>query len=326
MSPEHRMKTDCLSEFLSIVRDCADPEKTIYRGQTSDTWRVGPRLLRDPDDLDGERKLSGKDATRIEARLFNEFSDYLTAFRPDLVSVGGQLERPAQQWRQLALAQHYGVPTRFTDFTRSSLAALCFAVEEPAWKEHDSAVWLVEAPNRLRVWQVPQHATEGRKQEELTPVELSLLMLWFGEYEGKPKNENRQDKLWKACREVRNKFPKLKEPSQQKLVDVAFVPDHVDARMAAQGSLFMYELSYKRARLHALLGKKESTHKIVIPLKHRSTLRDQLHQAGVNRASLFPDLAGAATHLSWSVYKRKRGYTEMGRIARKVGTGTDEAG
>ena len=155
---EHRMKTGSLSEFLSIVNDCAEPEKTIYRGQISDTWRVGPRLLRDPADRGREQKLAGKDATAIEARLFDKFSDYLTAFRPDLVSVGGQLERPAQQWRQLALAQHYGVPTRFIDFTTSPLAALCFAVEGPAWedrerKEHDSAVWLVEAPNRLRVWQ-----------------------------------------------------------------------------------------------------------------------------------------------------------------------------
>jgi hypothetical protein len=202
-----------------------------------------------------------------------------------------------QEWRQLALAQHYGLPTRFLDFTTNMLVALFFAVEEPVacrktkngnWREQDSAVWCVEVPNRRKVWQV------WKKDND----EIWLPPLAFAEEGSDPPIDN--------------------------FVDKAFVPEHFDQRIRAQGSVFMCEPRGKKGdwTIHKRLRDKKKTVRretddepgdekdtrtlrIRIPKSAREALREQLDMVGINRANLFPDLASAASYLTWSIYQRK---------------------
>jgi hypothetical protein len=311
---ELTLETAKLADFLQIVEDWKKrydvEERAVYRGHTDFNWILIAKLFRDPDAKPENRSgdeplqveeqllrehLKMKEAHALEQKLFHDFSRYLYAYRPDLVCTvleeGKSSTRAIQEWRQLAIAQHYGLPTRFIDFTTNMLVALFFAVEEPVarrktmrgeMEEQDSAVWCIEVPNRLKVWEVWMKAG------------VWLSPLKFAE-EGS-------------------------DPPISNFVDTAFAPEHIDERIRAQGSVFMCEPRGKRHDwlLHVKLrektetvlssGEKKKTKvcRIRISKSVRDPLRDQLDLVGINRATLFPDLGSAAKYLEWAVYQRKR--------------------
>ena len=232
---EVTLKRNKLTDFLTVVEKWSDKwhigERAVYRGHTDFNWILIAKLFRDPhtkpencigdNPSDVEKQLLAehlpmKEAHNLERRLFNDFSRYLYAYRPDLISTVPEEEksntRAMQEWRQLSIAQHYGLPTRFLDFTTNALVALFFAVEEPVarrkttegqFQEQDSAVWCIEVPNRLKVWQVWKEAD-----------------VWLSPLEFAEKGSN---------------------PPIANFVNTAFVPEHIDERIRAQGSVFMCE-------------------------------------------------------------------------------------
>lgn len=313
---EVTLKRNKLTDFLTVVEKWSDKwhigERAVYRGHTDFNWILIAKLFRDPhtkpencigdNPSDVEKQLLAehlpmKEAHNLERRLFNDFSRYLYAYRPDLISTVPEEEksntRAMQEWRQLSIAQHYGLPTRFLDFTTNALVALFFAVEGPVarrkttegqFQEQDSAVWCIEVPNRLKVWQVWKEA------------DVWLAPLEFAE--------------------------KGSDPPIANFVNAAFVPEHIDERIRAQGSVFMCEPRGKKEGwlLHTNLGDKTKivinhktgeekdtqTLKIRIPWEGRESLRVQLDLVGINRANLFPDLRSAASYLAWAVHQGKR--------------------
>jgi hypothetical protein len=313
---EITLKTDKLVDFLQEVEDWRNHwevvgEHAVYRGHTDFNWILIAKLFRDPDAKPVNRKsdapeeiekqllsehLPVDEAQSLERRLSDDFSRYLYAYRPDLVCTvheeqeSSRNARAMQLWRQLAIAQHYGLPTRFLDFTTNVLVALFFAVEEPAarrkttkekWEEQDSAVWCIEVPNRKKVWEV-----------------------WS------------KGGVWLSPREFAEE---RSDPPIANFVDTAFVPEHIDDRIRAQGSVFMTEPRGKNPAwtLHVKLRDKEEivlskkktkTLKVRIPTEFREPLREQLDLVGINRATLFPDLGSAASYLAWAVHQRKRLY------------------
>jgi hypothetical protein len=59
-------------------------------------------------------------------------------------SIGTQDWPPQGLYEALAIAQHYGVPTRLLDFSSDPLIAAYFAVENPQSDAEDIAVWAVD--------------------------------------------------------------------------------------------------------------------------------------------------------------------------------------
>lgn len=122
-------------EYIKHLKDILDlldkwkGKSTIFRGVTSQEYQLVPSVGRCPirpeDDLN-----------YIEKRLFSFFKDKAL---PHLQFI------PRDDWEWLAVAQHYGLPTRLLDWTSNPFVAAYFAVEKE--NNTDSAIYVyIDAP------------------------------------------------------------------------------------------------------------------------------------------------------------------------------------
>jgi hypothetical protein len=108
-----------LGEFIHLVRNILEsvqgPRILWFRGQQDATWDLVPRIWRDYDDND-ERNFTNRFRSRATSRrhVLPEYENWAI-------------------W--LSIMQHYGLPTRLLDWTRSPLIAAYFALEEYIDKE-----------------------------------------------------------------------------------------------------------------------------------------------------------------------------------------------
>jgi FRG domain len=106
----------------------------VFRGQRSSKWPLVPSVQRH----------GAVDATSPAKRLAHEI-EMLERFqrkaRPHLSHPPPDTDR----WDWMAIAQHYGMPTRLLDWTDSAACALFFAVEGST-DENGAALWVSELP------------------------------------------------------------------------------------------------------------------------------------------------------------------------------------
>jgi hypothetical protein len=291
--------------YLAQMKEVGSSDHTIYRGHRKEKWKVTPELLRDP--YDSDKKLEGIPATLREDRMFEDFCRGLFPFRPDLVQAHRGPNTSAVEWSIMALARHYGLPTRFIDFTTNPLVALFFAVEEDPKRDgepvQDAIVYRVRVATKRNISEIGKIAVgwEEREDVDIPPVDLSYLMLWHRS-DAICKNQD-WNKVESRCNKVHHTYPDASTPSREKLADVAFLPEHIDARISAQSSFFMYELSFKNKRLEDALKDRGTIQGIRIQAADKEPLRQELNALGMNRRSLFPDLGGLARHLKWWVFE-----------------------
>ncbi|MFN7505866.1 MAG: FRG domain-containing protein [Limnobacter sp.] len=115
-----------LAGFLDFVQNhCTEFDDVLFRGQKED-WPLLPKLAR--------LRFRGELAVReAEARMLTSLR---TRALPYLDTV------PQNDWDWLTIAQHYGMATRLLDWSTNPLAALWFAVEQPARKNQDAVIWV----------------------------------------------------------------------------------------------------------------------------------------------------------------------------------------
>lgn len=173
-----------------------------------------------------------------------------------------------QAW--LFLMQHFRLPTRLLDWSKSALVAAYFAVQDDGKKGADARIWGLR-PGLLN------------KNEVLKPIVLHsrmeyvrrLLSDLFGEPSDVPTNPPRA---------------------------VAIAPEHIDARMAVQQATFTLHPSSEP--LDELPGVEEFLWSAKIPASAREKIQHQLALLRIDRMTLFPDLENLAYELSRKRYLR----------------------
>lgn len=140
-------RIDSLGEFFAVIDAFLKPGQEFwFRGHADSTWALVPSALRYPSVTAREQALA----------LVAEFrrSAPLRLPREELPGSNEDL-----QW--LALAQHYGVPTRLLDWTENAAAALYFAVSEH--EERDGAVVILD-PASLNEKSLPRESRGPRRR------------------------------------------------------------------------------------------------------------------------------------------------------------------
>jgi len=209
----------------------------------------------------------GDDYAALEGHLLRNFRKY---------ALGDPV--PADSaWNWLALAQHYGLPTRLLDWTFSPFVALHFATEHVDYFDQDAVLWCVDfiqvkhfLPDRLR---------DVLEEEGANVFTAEML----GQVAG---NLKEFDAL-------------AAEPF------VAFFePPSLDARIVNQFALFSL-MSSPTAALDAWVQDHPGlAHRVVIPHTLKWEVRDKLDQANVTERVLYPGLDGLSHWL-------KRQYTPV---------------
>jgi hypothetical protein len=207
----------------------------LYRGVTDATYDLVPKIGR-PD----TRAIKEDLATKTKARVPYRADDEVAVFQMFKQQARSHLSpSPVSNLEWLAVAQHFGLPTRLLDWTESLLVAAWFAVEKAGAKSKkaDAAIWVTRGVSPIEAVDTADPFEDG--------------------------------------------VPKIYRPA------------YVSPRIAAQASVLMLCPQPTQA------VKPQFVHKIVIARDVEFLLKKRLNACGINKRSLFPDLAGLAEHLSW---------------------------
>lgn len=227
-----------LSSFFAVIESTLTAGRPYwFRGHSNSNYRLVPSALR-----------WKKSEQRKQALALSVDFKRLAPLRLS----AEELPEGNDELAWLALAQHYGLPTRLLDWTENAAVALFFAVSASS--------------------------TNGGEVFLLDPILLNQNM---GGVNGA--------RVLDAIHEREKLIPYLSLNGQQghgELNTLAINPIHGTRRIVAQGGCFTlhgevkHELDVKQAP--GLL-------RIVIPERYKEKLRQELQRIGVDHVALFPD-------------------------------------
>lgn len=289
---EHIIKS--LSDYLQVVEELKEeyPARLfgnnltvctlLFRGHSDISYRLEPGIHRKTITRLGEKQEitnSRYTAFSTEKRILRHFMSEASAFVP----VGSIDYNDYSKW--VSLAQHYGVPTRFLDWTSNPLVALYFACEGNDSK--DAVVWMCHLNNYERFARFAEQ-NENRGTGNATIAELIKRCV-----EGSCENTDLP------------KYPFF------------YKPYYFDTRMSAQSSHFMIWGEDERAfeemipeerymqftpppdgvRIYSVDDRKCCLYKVTIKASSKQELMRQMDTVGINAKTLFPGLDGIGRYI-----------------------------
>lgn len=302
MSADYTVNT--FQEYLDVVRDEITVKRPYYRGQSQlvdDGYALKPSISR----YDHISRLSKHEFYQLERRALETFSNHVISHVPHI---------PRNDWEMLALAQHYGMPTRFMDWTTNPLVALYFATrvtkKNTGGSQVDSAIYvLISEPDRYADLRRDKSDRESRSEAAKRLWEEAEFdnLESASEEDEDPYGDLEVDEISNGLSSSTSEEPEeasegttfVEECESPFLIleNVIYDPPHVSPRIRAQDSVLL-------ACHQPLEPLEESNYiEIIIKAKAHDKIRRELDKYGVFDKQLFPDLDGIAKWLKYRVFE-----------------------
>jgi hypothetical protein len=230
-----------------------------FRGCTESQYRCEPSLLRADDDVIFEYQNQRGKIRQVEEYMFRRFR---TAGLP-------LLERmPESRLEWMFLTQHHGLQTRLLDWSKSSLAALYFAIRKHPVKQESApaaAVWMLE-PRRLS-----ESCGCGRRIPD-------------------------------ANDQIVGRYLNLDDEIQDDALPLPLIPAQISRRLTAQRGRFTFHTHRTKgverfAETSAPLDGVWYVVKLVIPYERQPSILRSLRTAGISEAQITSDLDSVAREI-----------------------------
>jgi hypothetical protein len=262
---------ESVADLIDAVRGSDLPTRPLwYRGQRDSTWSVAPSIARSGYGIREERNVTHRFRTRagVRYREAPEYDDY-------------------PGW--LSLMQHYGLPTRLLDWSRSPLIAAYFAVEahlppyEGPTPVHDAAIWVL-APHVLNQMLANHDVTPAINSSGVRPVIQSAF-------------------LDVPAGSLSRPIPAI----------VAVMASEIDMRMFVQQGCFTAHSS--GTSVDSLESSPEFLEQLVVPAERIVEFAAEIDACGITQGDIFPDLEHLAAELRHSVPRGRQDWTKSAEIS-----------
>ncbi len=254
----------------------------LFRGMEDQKYKLLPSVFRTHEDC-----CEGKVITNKNYLEFVTEKNILKKFIQDASAYVSQMD-PCDYVRWAELAQHYGVPTRFLDWTENPLVALYFACESN--KDCDGVVWLLHKAN---YWNYEKHHDNALKDD----LRHRTIQDFIQDLLDISKEDENCSKL---CS-----------------LPLVYTPYYTNPRMSAQASWFMVWGTRKEAfedqiendcfmqynppihgeRTDGVKQVKKFAYRLLIHSSDKQVIMRQLDHIGIHAKSLFPGLDGIGRHI-----------------------------
>lgn len=241
-----------------------------YRGHGDESWELVPKI---------QRGFSGEDEAlfRRERSYTNDFQARAKVFYHSAPPLDDFCS-----W--LTIMQHYGLPTRLLDWSRSPLIALFFALSEPDAEDKDACIWILN-PGRLNASQEIEHDSQvdGKNYKNVfiysTAHKVIHTMIYSAfrrwAVSADPNEVTPEDR----------KFDYHYKSLSNKIA--ACYPTEADARIYNQQAAFTVHNSSKKL---TDVCDELTLRKLIIPKELKELLLYELDLCGITESYVYPDL------------------------------------
>ena len=248
-----------------------------YRGHADKEWELIPKVQRD-------FKGSEEDLYRMERYYTNDFQSRASLFKSPALPIDEYAN-----W--ITLMQHYGLPTRLLDWSRSPLVALYFAVSDKSKDNKDGCIWML-TPGKLNESQHLEKTSmvDGKQYDNVyiyNTKHKTIAMMIYPAFR-RWKFSSAPEAITPEDRKFAHRFENLKDKI------AACYPTEADSRVYNQFAAFTVHNSIKKlvdvCDTNTLL-------RITIPHEYKDKLRYELSICGITQSYIFPDLEHLADEI-----------------------------